>query len=202
MSPGVSRLACPTVPSPRWKCWQWRPAGPIRYNRPSPNKSNRDFHMRLVCYADARGPRVAALGDRWIIDLADAVGAADRLKIETRLNGQTVQSSNTSHFIFSIEAFVAYASDVCTLSPGDLIFTGTASGRGASRESRRFFSRPAIVWRWRSKGWVCWGIRLWRSCRPSERRRRGFTSAERRGRRRKFRHEALFFAPRRRSSCS
>ena len=82
----------------------------------------------------SRGPRVAALGDRWIIDLADAVGAADRLKIETRLNGQTVQSSNTSHFIFSIEAFVAYASDVCTLSPGDLIFTGTASGAGFARK--------------------------------------------------------------------
>ena len=60
--------------------------------------------------------------------------AADRLKIETRLNGQTVQSSNTSHFIFSIEAFVAYASDVCTLSPGDLILTGTASGAGFARK--------------------------------------------------------------------
>ncbi len=65
---------------------------------------------------------------------ADAVGAVDRLKIETRLNGQTVQSSNTSQFIFAIEALVAYASDVCTLSPGDLIFTGTPSGVGFARK--------------------------------------------------------------------
>ena len=58
----------------------------------------------------------------------------NRLKIETRLNGQTVQSSSTSQFIFSVEALVAYASGVCTLSPGDLIFTGTPSGVGFARK--------------------------------------------------------------------
>ncbi len=52
------------------------------------------------------------------------------LKIETRLNGKTVQSANTSQMIFSIRRLIAYLSRNFTLKKGDIIATGTPSGVG------------------------------------------------------------------------
>ena len=43
---------------------------------------------------------------------ADEVGDPNNLKIETRLNGQTMQSSNTDRFIFRIERLISYLSQV------------------------------------------------------------------------------------------
>jgi len=50
--------------------------------------------------------------------------------IETYLNGERRQASNTKHFIFPVEDVVARISQVMTLLPGDLIATGTPSGIG------------------------------------------------------------------------
>jgi 2-keto-4-pentenoate hydratase/2-oxohepta-3-ene-1,7-dioic acid hydratase in catechol pathway len=47
------------------------------------------------------------------------------LKISTRLNGETVQESNTSDMIFSVKKTIAFLSQGTTLLPGDVIFTGT-----------------------------------------------------------------------------
>jgi 2-keto-4-pentenoate hydratase/2-oxohepta-3-ene-1,7-dioic acid hydratase in catechol pathway len=52
----------------------------------------------------------------------------DNLKIETRVNGQVRQSSNTSDFIFNCRQMVSYISRYITLKPGDIIFTGTPEG--------------------------------------------------------------------------
>jgi 2-keto-4-pentenoate hydratase/2-oxohepta-3-ene-1,7-dioic acid hydratase in catechol pathway len=53
-----------------------------------------------------------------------------KLGIRLRLNGKTMQSSNTEQMIFSVAQLVAYLSVVFTLEPGDLIFTGTPPGIG------------------------------------------------------------------------
>ena len=50
--------------------------------------------------------------------------------IESYLNGEKRQSSNTKHFIFPVEDVVARISAVMTLLPGDLIATGTPAGIG------------------------------------------------------------------------
>lgn len=50
------------------------------------------------------------------------------LDIECRLNGKTVQKSNTSNLIFDAKFLVSYLSSVMTLLPGDVILTGTPSG--------------------------------------------------------------------------
>ena len=55
------------------------------------------------------------------------------LPIRLRLNGETMQDSNTREFIFKVEELVAYVSQVFTLEPGDLIFTGTPPGVGFAR---------------------------------------------------------------------
>ncbi len=50
------------------------------------------------------------------------------LRVETRLNGRTVQSSPLSDRVFDDRALVEYISTVMTLEPGDVIATGTPSG--------------------------------------------------------------------------
>ena len=52
----------------------------------------------------------------------------DNLKLETRVNGETRQSSNTSDFIFNSKQMISYISHYITLRPGDIIFTGTPEG--------------------------------------------------------------------------
>ena len=54
----------------------------------------------------------------------------DNLKIETRLNGKTVQSENTDDLIFKNARLISFISNIMTLLPGDLISTGTPSGVG------------------------------------------------------------------------
>jgi len=55
---------------------------------------------------------------------------SDNLRIETRLNGKTVQSGNTNDLIFKCGYLVSFISGIMTLLPGDLIATGTPAGIG------------------------------------------------------------------------
>ena len=64
----------------------------------------------------------------------DEIADPNRLRVQLRLNGQTMQDSNTSQFIFRIDELIAYVSTVCTLAPGDLIYTGTPPGVGVARK--------------------------------------------------------------------
>lgn len=52
----------------------------------------------------------------------------DHLDIESRVNGKTMQHSNTSNLIFKPAFLVSYLSKVMTLLPGDVILTGTPGG--------------------------------------------------------------------------
>lgn len=56
------------------------------------------------------------------------------LKIELRLNGQTVQSSNTGNMIFDVATIISTISEAITLQAGDVIFTGTPAGVGLGRK--------------------------------------------------------------------
>ena len=53
-----------------------------------------------------------------------------KLSIRLDLNGNTVQSGNTSDLLFSYEYIIAFVSNYITLKKGDLIFTGTPQGVG------------------------------------------------------------------------
>ena len=59
---------------------------------------------------------------------SDLVGNPNNLKLETRVNGEVRQSSNTSDFIFNVQKVISYISKFWSLSPGDIIFTGTPQG--------------------------------------------------------------------------
>jgi 2-keto-4-pentenoate hydratase/2-oxohepta-3-ene-1,7-dioic acid hydratase in catechol pathway len=64
----------------------------------------------------------------------DEVPDPHNLGIRLRLNGQTMQESTTSQLIFGVDELIAYVSQVFTLEPGDLIFTGTPPGVGMARK--------------------------------------------------------------------
>jgi 2-keto-4-pentenoate hydratase/2-oxohepta-3-ene-1,7-dioic acid hydratase in catechol pathway len=49
----------------------------------------------------------------------------DDLLLETKLNGEVVQSQRTKDLIFNVATIVSYVSKYVTLEPGDVIFTGT-----------------------------------------------------------------------------
>ncbi len=63
----------------------------------------------------------------WLVG-AEVVGDPQTLAVECRVNGEKRQASNTSDMIFSCAQIISYASQIFTLSPGDLISTGTPEG--------------------------------------------------------------------------
>ena len=72
------------------------------------------------------------------ITTRDEIEDVQNLKIEGILNGQVMQSSNTSKMIFRVAYLISYISQGITLEPGDVIATGTPEGVG-------FFRDPPVV---------------------------------------------------------
>ena len=64
---------------------------------------------------------------------ADEIGDPQNLRIMCRVNGETLQDSNTSEMIFGVAHLIAYLSRYMTLEVGDIIATGTPFGVGFSR---------------------------------------------------------------------
>lgn len=75
----------------------------------------------------------------WVVTADEMPRGGKGLKIETRLNGNTMQSSNTDHFMFPVAESLVYLTEGMTLEPGDVLFTGTPSGVGHAR-------KPDPVW--------------------------------------------------------
>lgn len=75
----------------------------------------------------------------------DEVDLAAGLAIETRVSGETLQSSNTSELVFSVPQLVAWISQGCTFEPGDVILTGTPAGVGAARTPPRWLQDGDVV---------------------------------------------------------
>lgn len=67
------------------------------------------------------------------------------LKIEARLNGKTMQSSNTKNLIFNIPFLISYISQRVTLEAGDVITTGTPHGVGAFYKPPIFMKPGDII---------------------------------------------------------
>ena len=68
------------------------------------------------------------------ITTRDEVRDVHNLRIEGRLNGTVMQSSNTGKMIFNVPYLISYLSQAITLEPGDVIATGTPEGVGIFRE--------------------------------------------------------------------
>jgi acylpyruvate hydrolase len=75
----------------------------------------------------------------WLVTADELPDGAKGLKIESRLNGNVMQSDNTDNMMFPVVEMLVYITQGITLEPGDVIFTGTPSGVGHAR-------KPNPVW--------------------------------------------------------
>jgi 2-keto-4-pentenoate hydratase/2-oxohepta-3-ene-1,7-dioic acid hydratase in catechol pathway len=75
----------------------------------------------------------------WVVTADELPKGGKGLKIETRLNGKSMQSSNTDLFMFPVAESLVYLTEGITLEPGDILFTGTPSGVGHAR-------KPDPIW--------------------------------------------------------
>jgi acylpyruvate hydrolase len=82
--------------------------------------------------------RTGSIGP-WMVTADELPPGGKGLKIETRLNGNSMQLSNTDHFMFPVAESLVYLTEGMTLEPGDMLFTGTPSGVGHAR-------KPNPVW--------------------------------------------------------
>lgn len=65
---------------------------------------------------------------------ADEIGDPAKLRVQTRLNGETMQDANTSDLVFNVAQIIAYYSKFFAFMPGDVIATGSPSGVGFGRK--------------------------------------------------------------------
>ena len=73
----------------------------------------------------------------------DAFPDPDDIGLWCDVAGERMQDARTTDLIFSIPELVAYLSSICTLVPGDLIFTGTPAGVGGPRG--RFLADGEVI---------------------------------------------------------
>ena len=69
---------------------------------------------------------------------ADEIRDPHNLRLWLKVNGETLQDSNTSDLVFKIPFLVSYLSHFMTLLPGDIISTGTPSGVGLGLDPPRY----------------------------------------------------------------
>jgi 2-keto-4-pentenoate hydratase/2-oxohepta-3-ene-1,7-dioic acid hydratase in catechol pathway len=94
--------------------------------------SVRDFQRHRHQFTPGKNfPNTGAFGP-WMVT-PDEVGPVDKLRLQTRVNGEVVQDALIEQMIFDIPRQIEYCSSFTRLEPGDVIATGTPGGVGARR---------------------------------------------------------------------
>ena len=83
----------------------------------------------------------------WLVT-PDELANPDDLGLGCSIDGVTVQSSRTSELVFGVPRLIAELSAVLPLLPGDVIFTGTPSGIGATAKPPRFLQPGEVLESW------------------------------------------------------
>ena len=97
-----------------------------------------DVSARDFQFADGQWQRgkscdtFAPMGE--FIATADEIADPHNLNIRFRLNGETMQNSDTTELIFKIPEIIEFLSETITLEPGDVVATGTPPGVGFARQ--------------------------------------------------------------------
>ncbi|MEO8603920.1 MAG: fumarylacetoacetate hydrolase family protein [bacterium] len=82
------------------------------------------------------GPAVVSL---------DSLADPNDLALTCHVDGEQMQSARTSDMVFGVPPLIAYLSGLCTLEPGDIIFTGTPAGVGSARQPRRYLKAGETI---------------------------------------------------------
>jgi 2-keto-4-pentenoate hydratase/2-oxohepta-3-ene-1,7-dioic acid hydratase in catechol pathway len=76
---------------------------------------------------------------------ADEIPDPQDLVLETRLNGEVVQHTNTDDMTYPVREIISYCSTFTDLMPGDVIPTGTPSGVGLARTPQLWMKPGDVV---------------------------------------------------------
>jgi acylpyruvate hydrolase len=95
--------------------------------------SARDFQFHTSQWGPGKmGDTLAPVGP-YIADRSE-IPDPHVLELKTWVNGTLMQNGNSKNFIFDLGYIIQYLTNIMTLSPGDLISTGTPAGVGFSRK--------------------------------------------------------------------
>ena len=100
--------------------------------------SIRDFQVHTTQYIPGKNFDASGSCGPWMIPAGEMPDPNAGYRLETRLNGATVQSTTTDLMLFPVPVLIAYLSTFTTLEPGDIIATGTPGGVGYKREPQLY----------------------------------------------------------------
>lgn len=117
-----------------------------------PEASAKEYIAGYMCLNDVTARDIQMGDGQWVrgktfdtfapigpyLVTGEEIADPQNLDISLTLNGQVMQSSNTSNLIFGIDFLVSYISQVVTLLPGDIVTTGTPGGVGMYRDPQVF----------------------------------------------------------------
>ena len=107
--------------------------------------SIRDYQLRTPQWTVGKNFDGTGPFGPWLMTSDDLPPGCAGLRLQARLNGQIVQDASTNDLVFDVATLVSTLSEAFTLSPGDIIVTGTPSGVGLAR-------KPQL---WMKAGDVC-----------------------------------------------
>jgi 2-keto-4-pentenoate hydratase/2-oxohepta-3-ene-1,7-dioic acid hydratase in catechol pathway len=106
--------------------------------------SVRDWQRHTSQFTPGKNfPATAGFGPALVTP--DEIGDLGSLRVQTRLNGASVQDQPVSDLIFDVPALIAYLSAFTPLAPGDVIATGTPGGVGDGRTPPLYLQPGDIV---------------------------------------------------------
>lgn len=100
--------------------------------------SVRDYQLKTPQWTVGKNFDDTGAFGPWLVTPDELPAGAAGLKIEARLNGEVVQSSNTAQMIFPVAETIALLSRCFKLEAGDLLVMGTPSGVGVARNPQLF----------------------------------------------------------------
>lgn len=106
--------------------------------------SVRDWQLRTTQWLLGKTLEASSPVGPWLVT-KDEFGALEGKNIRCEVDGEIVQESQLGDLHFKPAQLVSYISQMITLQPGDLIFTGTPSGVALSREGQPWLKPGSIV---------------------------------------------------------
>ena len=106
--------------------------------------SVRDYQRHTSQFTPGKNFQASGSFGPWLTT-ADEVGDPAELSLETRLNGEVMQSASVGDLVFDVPALIAYISSFAELTPGDVIVTGTPGGVGYVRKPPVYMKAGDVV---------------------------------------------------------
>ncbi len=106
--------------------------------------SARDFQLQTSQWLVGKTfPTFCPIGP-WIVT-ADEIADPHNLRIGLKIDGETVQDSNTKELIFRIPELISHLSGIVDFEPGDVVSTGTPPGVGMGRTPPRWLKPGEVM---------------------------------------------------------